>query len=154
MNELVKNSVSKVVVVEEDPTFLQFWIRMLKDLGAEDCEFFSDAADAEASLKKTPCHILISGVVMPQALGYELAKIAYDKNPHCNIILSTAYSTDLSRFDIAKFPFHLIHKPYKDIGIVKSLLKHVIDGSISLDDMSEDSFSENEYYPHVTEWEL
>ena len=62
--------------------------------------------------------------------------------------------TDLSRFDLSDCRFHLLHKPYGDISALKVFLRHIIDGDNSFDDLSEDSFSENEDYPQVTEWKL
>ncbi|MFH0799887.1 MAG: response regulator [Pseudomonadota bacterium] len=144
----------KIVVVEDDPTFLSFWGRMLQDLGLKDFELFSDAAEAGLLLEEVPVGLLISDVVMPSRNGYELARIASRRNPGCNIILTTAYATDLSRFELAGCRFQLLHKPYTDLAALRRFIMHIIDGDVEFDDISEDSSSENEDYPGVTEWRL
>ncbi|HPM41481.1 MAG TPA: response regulator [bacterium] len=154
MGQSLKGSFRKIVVVEDDPTMLFFWGRILKDLGVEDYELFSDAVEAKMLLQEIPCTLLISDIVMPGAYGYELARIARRRNPACTIVLTTGYGTDLSRFDLSDCRFHLLHKPYGDISALKVFLRHIIDGDNSFDDLSEDSFSENEDYPQVTEWKL
>lgn len=145
---------SKVIVVEDDPTLLCFWRRMLKDLGVTDAVFFSDPKEALVLIEEVPCKVLISDIVMPDINGYELARLAIRRSPLCSVILTTAYSADLSRFDLANCRFHLLHKPYTDIVEVRKFVRHVLEGDSSFNDISEDSFSENEDYPDVTEWKL
>ena len=106
-------------------------------------------------LEEVPCQVLNSDIVMPGAYGYELARIACRRNPACRMVLTTGYGTDLSRFDLSDCRFHLLHKPYTDLGALKVFLRHLLgDEEPSFDDISEDSFSENEDYPQVTEWKL
>jgi len=154
MAQRLYGSFRKVVVVEDDPTLLFFWGRLLKELGIEDYELFSDAVEAKMLLQEIPCQLLISDIVMPGAYGYELARIARRRSPNCTIVLTTGYGTDLSRFELSDCRFHLLHKPYTDIAALKVFIGHLVENDESFDDLSEDSFSENEDYPQVTEWKL
>lgn len=147
-------SAGRVVVVEDDPTFLSLWERLLKDLDVTDFDLFSSPVEAGLFLEEMPCRVLISDVVLPVINGYELAKIACRRNPVCRIVLTTAYGTDLSRFDLTDCRFHLLHKPYTDLTALKRFMKHVINGDSSFGDLAEDSSSGNEDYPEVTEWKL
>lgn len=145
---------SKVVVVEDDSTMLCLWNRILKDVGVTDCEYFSNPLEALSLLEKIPCQLLISDIVMPDAYGYELAKIASHRNPACQVILTTAYGTELSRFDLSDCRFHLLHKPYTDVTALKRFLVHLLNGDATCDDLASESSSENEDYPQITEWKL
>lgn len=144
----------KIIVVEDDPTLLYFWGRVLRDLGVTDVELFSDPQEARLMLQEMPCRLLISDIVMPGTYGYELARIAGRRNPACTVVLTTGYGTNLSHFDLTDCHFHLLHKPYTDITALKSFIRHLLDGDTSFDDLSEDSYSENEDYPQVVEWKL
>lgn len=144
----------KIVVVEDDPTMLHFWGRLLQELGVERFELISHPLEARLLLEEVPCRFLISDIVMPDTYGYELARIARRRNPACTVVLTTGYGTDLSRFELSGCRFHLLHKPYDDIAALKSFIRHLLDGDASFDDLPEDSCSENEDYPQVTEWKL
>lgn len=144
----------KIIVVEDDPTLLSLWGRLLRDIGVSDFDLFSDPWEASLLLGEMPCKVLISDVVMPKINGYDLAKIASRRNPNCNIILTTAYGTDLSRFDLADCHFHLLHKPYIDLAAIRRFVMHIVNGDSAFDDLAEDSSSENEDYPAVIEWKL
>lgn len=144
----------EVVVVEDDPTFLHFWERILKELGIKRFRLIPDPGEAQKLLSTTKCNLLISDVVMPLFNGFQLAHVARDKNPDCNIILTTGYRTDLSHFNIDSNGFHLLHKPYTNLSALKTLIRHLLDHDSPYEDISEDSFSENKEYPQVMEWKL
>lgn len=154
MKQMTFELVANVVVVEDDPTFLKFWGRIMDEIGVKNYRLFSDSDEALAYLKEAPCSLLISDVIMTKINGYDLARKALKLYPGCNVILTTAYSTDLSRFLLADQRFHLLHKPYTDLAALKRFIKHIINGDTSFDDISEDSFSKNEDFPQVMEWKL
>lgn len=144
----------RVFVVEDEPSLLTFWGRLLSDMGIKNYQLFSNPAEALRALKELSASLLICDVILPRMNGYELAKRARKINGDIPIILTTAYTTDLSRFDLAGMDFHLLHKPYTDIAELKKLVCHILKGEDGFEDMSEDSFSENEDYPAVTEWKI
>lgn len=149
-----KTSSKSILVVEDDPTYLKLWEKMLPDLGIS--RFWPTATSEEALkvLQKNKIDILISDVVMPGLNGYGLAKAAKKKNPKVEILLTTGYQTDLSRFDLKHLRCHLLHKPYHNLNDVCALLIRLIKGENPFSGADEDSFSDNVDYPEVTEWTL
>lgn len=143
-----------ILVVDDDRLYLTFWRRILTDIGAENLVLTKDPLEAMEILKNTTCRLLISDIIMPDIKGYELAKFASKKQPNCPIILTTAFSADLSRFDLSNPKFHLLHKPYQDLKELKKFLCHILHGDSTFEDISDDSFSENDEFPEVIEWKL
>jgi DNA-binding NtrC family response regulator len=144
----------QVIVVEDDDTFLSFWRRFLEGIGIYDVKFVSNPYEAKDLLERVNCDLLISDINMKGLNGYDLAKFASEQNPGCRVILTTAYGANLSRFDLANCSFHLLYKPYNDLAELAKFVRHLLAGDTSFDDISEDSWSENEDYPQVTEWKL
>jgi len=83
-----------------------------------------------------------------------LAGIALSACKQCRIILTTAYRAELSRFHLPHKKFHILYKPYSDLEELKKLLMHLIENDSNYEDMSEDSFSENEDFPEIIEWKF
>ena len=154
MAHALGKSTFDVIVVEDDKTYLQFWKRFLEDLGITDYILITNSYKARDILTKGSCKLLISDVNMQDINGYDLAKSAIENNCSCSVILTTAYSANLSRFDLGNFPFHLLYKPFSNLTELAKLIRHLVKGETSLDDISEDSWSENEDFPAVTEWKL
>ncbi len=150
----VANQPPRILIVEDDPTFGSFWTRLFDEMGINNVTLVTDPLEALKHLDKGSFTLLISDVVMPHVNGYEIAKYACKKDPSIKIVLTTGYSTDLSRFDLTGCSFHLLHKPYSNIAEIKKLITHLVNGENVFEDASEDSFSENEDYPFVTEWKL
>ncbi len=144
-----------VLVVEDDPTFISFWKRLLdEEFEITNYELVANPLEATRILKENGCELLISDIIMPNMNGCELARLAQTLDPHCDVILTTAYGTDLSRFDIDGLKIHLLHKPYSDIGELKLFVEYIINRDDSFDELSEDSFSEDEENPLITNWKL
>jgi CheY-like chemotaxis protein len=144
----------RVLVVEDDPTMLAFWDRLLMKLGVTQRVLLTSAVQAKNLLDRSDFDLLISDIIMPHINGYELARHAREKKSGIDIVLTTAYNTDLSRFDLEGLRLHLIHKPYIDLGGLSTMLTHLLHGEDVFEDAEEDSWSDNEDYPEVTEWKL
>ena len=143
-----------ILIVEDDPTFLKFWRRFLRDLRIEEFELVDDPTLAKELLEHAPYQLLISDVILPAMNGFDLAKLARQHHPDIEVLLTTAYGAKLARFDLEGMKFHLLHKPYTNLTELKRLLSHLINGEDVFSDASEDSHSDNEDYPAVTEWKL
>ncbi|MDP2599754.1 MAG: response regulator [Deltaproteobacteria bacterium] len=143
-----------VVVVEDDPTYLHLWGRLIRDAGIQKCATFSNPVDALKFMQKNRVDLLISDILMKEMNGYELATAAKKSNPKIEILLTTGYETDLSRYDLKGLRCHLLHKPYHNLGDVCLLLQTLLKGKNVFEEMDEDSFSENIDNPDVTEWTL
>ena len=144
----------KIIVVEDDPTFLQFWRRFLHELKIDAYDLVDDGEKATHLLKEGHYALLISDVILPSLNGFELAKEARRLDPNIEVLLTTAYGAKLKRFHLDDRRFHLLHKPYTDLTELKRLIAHLIAREDVFSDASEDSFSDNEDYPEVTEWKL
>jgi len=149
-----ENKMRRVLIVEDDPTFGSFWVRLFKELGVTNYILLSDPMVAIRLLEHEDFDLLISDVIMPRMNGYELAKFACQHNPKTTILLTTGYRIDLSHFDLAGYSFHILRKPYENIAEIKKLIMHLLNGEDVFEDASDDSFSENEDYPLVTEWKV
>ncbi len=151
---MVPATEKRVLVVEDDPTMLAFWDRLLMKLGVAQRVMLTSAVQAKNLLDHSTFDLLISDIIMPHINGYELARHARKTNSAIEIVLTTAYSTDLSRFDLKGLRLHLIHKPYIDLGGLAQMISHLIHGEDVFQDADEDSWSDNEDFPEVTEWKL
>lgn len=143
-----------MVIVDDDPTYLKVWEKVMK--GITDCQYMltNDPQTAISLMKKNSVDILISDIVMPKVSGYELVRIAHQHHPATQVVLTTGYDCDLSHFDLKDTRFHVLYKPYKNINDIIKFVKHLVNKGESIDDLDEDSFSENTYYPSVMEWKL
>lgn len=152
---VMDNEVTKrVLVVEDDPTMLAFWDRLLMKLGVTQRVLLTSVVQAKNLLGRSDFDLLISDIIMPHINGYDLARHAREMNPDIEIVLTTAYSTDLSRFDLRGLSLHLIHKPYIDLSGLSNMINHLLHDEDVFEDAEEDSWSDNEDYPDVTEWKL
>lgn len=147
-------ALADVIVVDDDPVYLSFWRRILTDMGIMHFKLIDDPAIAADVIEKFPCALLISDVIMPGISGFDLAGIALSACKQCRIILTTAYRAELSRFHLPHKKFHILYKPYSDLEELKKLLMHLIENDSNYEDMSEDSFSENEDFPEIIEWKF
>ncbi len=156
MGELQMTNMSekRVLVVEDDPTMLAFWDRLLGQLGITQRVLITSPLQARNLLQRSQFNMLISDVIMPHLNGYELARYARGIRPELEIVLTTGYSTDLSRFDLNGLRMHLLHKPYLDLDGLSKLIGHILNGEDVFEDADSDSYSDNEDYPDVTEWKL
>jgi CheY-like chemotaxis protein len=133
---------------------LALWDRLLMKLGICQRVLITNSLQAKNLLERSRFDLLISDVVMPSMSGYELARFAKTMNPDMEVVLTTAYNTDLSRFDLEGLKLHLVHKPYLDLEGLANMIGHLIDNENVFEDADDDSWSDNEDYPEVTEWKL
>lgn len=144
----------RVLVVEDDPTYLHLWKRIIDALGVKKFWAVGRPEAAARLLKQERADLLISDVLLPKMTGYDLAKLARTRNPSIEILLTTGYQTDLSHFDLGGLRCHLLHKPYQNIQDVSLFLQRLLGGEDVRSDADEDSFSDNEDFPEITEWTL
>lgn len=143
-----------ILVVEDDPTYLHLWKRIFEDMDVKNHWSVETPEKAKTILEKNQPDLLISDCILPGISGYDLAKLAREKYPNIEVLLTTGYQTDLSRFDLVGLKCHLLHKPYHNLKDVMSLLKKLINKENVFTDADEDSFSENSDFPEITEWIL
>lgn len=151
-----KKSAALILIVDDDPLYVKFWRRLLAELSICNVQATTDPIEAKKILEDTRCDILISDVIMPHSNGYDLAKFAREKNPACKIILTTAYSPYLSKFDLIRPNFHLLLKPYGSIWELGKLIRKLAEGEENIDEMDEGAVveEENKDYPEVVQWKV
>ncbi len=153
-NDRLNSKEVRVLIVDDDPMYVRFWKRIIAEMGVSNVHSSTNPEEAKKMITAEPYDVLISDVVMPGSNGYELAECARKANPSCKVVLTTGYSAYLAKFDLLRPRFHLLHKPYASIDEVGKFIRHLISNDESFEDMDENSFSENEDYPEVTEWKL
>ena len=149
----MKNTKQKIMVIEDDPTYLSFWKRFLELLGFE----MIAATSYEEALTKcisANCKLAICDVVLPGKTGYQLLDMLAKTNPSLPVIITTAYNTQLSRFKFSPRKFHLLHKPFTGLDQLRKLIMHLVSNEDVYMDADEDSFAPNDEFPEVTEWHL
>jgi DNA-binding NtrC family response regulator len=148
------NKKLRVVIVDEDPTFLRVWEKVFRMM--DDCNFCltNDPNMVKALAKEHRIDMLVSEVVMEHGNGFDIAELVHKQNPKAEILLTTTYNCDLKRFNLHNPKFHLLYKPYRNIEDVITFVADILKHKDPRKDQDEDSYSENESFPTVMEWKL
>ncbi|MBU4484064.1 response regulator [bacterium] len=144
----------RILIVEDDPTFLRVWERIFKGLGIKNYWLTNDPDHAKRILRKDNVDLIISDILLPKISGYDMAKWARSIQPEINVLLTTAFNPNLSRFHLEESEFHILHKPFNSVTKIQKLVMHLALHEDAFKDADESSFAENEDYPSVTEWNL
>ncbi|MBI2345784.1 MAG: response regulator [Deltaproteobacteria bacterium] len=149
-----KKSLPRVLILDDDPLYLRVWEKVFR--GIADCHYCltNDPYAAMALLQSQPTDLVISDVVMPEEIGYNIATLARKHQPGAAVVLTTGYDCQLSRFNLQDPHFHILYKPYRNISDVQRLILHLLNRDGVFADLSEDSVSDNPDYPDVKEWRL
>jgi DNA-binding NtrC family response regulator len=144
----------RVVIVDTEPTFLKMWERVFKTM--DDCAYCitNDESVAMTLVHEGRVDLLISEAVMEKMSGFDLANELHRVNQAADIIITTAYTCDLSRFNLEDPKFHILYKPYRSMNDVIKFVSDILQHKDPRHDMDEDSWSENETFPAIMEWKL
>lgn len=86
---VIKQSQTKVLIVDDDPFILDMYVLKFKELGY-DISAAGDGKNALAKIRKEKPDIVLLDVVMPSMDGFEIMQeIQKDKPPHPKIIFLT-----------------------------------------------------------------
>lgn len=143
-----------VVIIENNPTYLKVWEKIFSKMPECSFSITNDPSAAKNLIKTIDVDLLVSEIVLPTIDGYSIARLAHEYHPSAEILLTTAYDCDLTRFDLKNPHFGILYKPYNNIEDIERLVRHLLKHEDATSDASEDSFSENESYPEVMEWKL
>lgn len=143
-----------VVVLDEDPTYLRVWEKIFNDIGGCHLRLTNDPLAAERMIKEKNVDLVISEVVLPILDGYSIADLTHKLYPDAEVVLTTSYDCDLTRFNLKNPHFSILYKPYNNIEDIRRFITHLLNNEDVFGDVSEDSYSENDAYPNVMEWKL
>ena len=112
----------RILVIEDDSTYARLWGRLLKEMGFPRATIVNSAKKALKIIKKENFDLMISDVTLSTMNGYLLAQKIRELRPYIEVLLTTGYQTDLSRFDLKSPKFHLLHKPYHNLDLIRQLV--------------------------------
>lgn len=154
MLKVTKNNGFNIVVLDNSETYVKLWEKILKSIPEVSSYITDNVKTACDIIKNNKIDLVISEVVLDHSDGYTIAEVAHKENPATNVILTTAFDCDLSRFNIKNPKFAILYKPYNQIGDIKKFISRLLKHEDVFEEVSEDSFSENEVFPEVMEWKL
>jgi DNA-binding NtrC family response regulator len=143
-----------ILIIDDDPFYLRVWEKVLRDINATIHIAQADDVTVEQALASGEIDLVISDIVMGNGNGYEVAQHTHAVCPEAAILLTTAFESNPQNFDAAETPIHVLYKPYQSIQDIQLLVRNLLNHEEPSLDLSEDSFSENEHVPTVTEWRL
>ena len=114
----------KVLLVEDNPRVAEVTLPLLEDLGLTPV-WSPDAEDAIGKLHENEngFDIVLTDVVMPGMSGIALARTVAQHWPALPVVLTSAYSDDLTAGQGADFD--LIQKPYSRKLLIETLGRHL-----------------------------
>jgi len=144
----------KILLVEEDSAKTRFWERCLKETGEHVHHVTCSFEEAQHLLKDERYDLLISEVNLKDKHGFELSRLAKAKNPAIEVIFTTSYKTDFSRYHLSDSHFHFLQQPFINVSEIAQFISRLLYGKNVYASAPEDSFTEDEIYPQVTRWKL
>lgn len=82
----------KIIIVDDEHLALSRIERLLRELGYENIDTFTDPLEALKSIARTNYDAAFLDIKMPNMSGLELANKILESNPNTNIVFQTAYS--------------------------------------------------------------
>lgn len=118
------DSLSTILIVEDQATVRQFAVRCLEQPGIDIIEA-RDAMEARKHLENNDVDLLFTDVLMPGDMnGHELAGWASEKYPDLKILLTTAMENKAnSQQPERNHNFHMLPKPYNKFELTESICK-------------------------------
>jgi PAS domain S-box-containing protein len=112
-----------ILVVEDDPDVLKFASAVLEELGYRVLSA-RNGATALDRLGQERVDALFTDVVMAGGMsGFELARIAKERQPGLKVLFATGYAAEFAQQDSSAEPLHVLHKPYKRLLLAQEIRK-------------------------------
>lgn len=148
------NRKPRILVLDDDPLYLRVWEKIFRGMPDINVCLTNDPKIIEAAINAEPVDLVISDIVMNGGSGYDVARFVDLNQPTTQIVLTTGYDCNLSNFDLRDPKFHLLYKPYKNVLNIQRFVIQLLQRADVYSKNPEDSYSENDEYPNVTEWRL
>jgi two-component system cell cycle sensor histidine kinase/response regulator CckA len=118
----VERRACRVLVVDDDPSMLQF-VNVALVAAGYDTTLASDGVAALAtSQTKGPFDVLLTDVMMPQMRGDELARRVRQKDPTTKILYLTGYSDKLFEEKVRLYEYEaFLNKPCTPEGLLEAV---------------------------------
>ena len=117
-----------VLVVEDDVEVLKFASAVLEELGYRVLSA-ENGATALNRLASERVDALFTDVVMAGGMsGFELARIARERQPGLKVLFATGYSAEFAQQDSTVEPLRVLHKPYKRLPLAQEI-RQLLTGS-------------------------
>ncbi len=104
----------RILIVDDDPKIAQVLSLSLKERGiGYTCEVAHNGPEALAKIQQAPYELLITDYQLPGMSGLELTQAVRQISPNTQVVLMTAYDTDMLRNTIKDMDFDgYIDKPF------------------------------------------
>jgi DNA-binding NtrC family response regulator len=112
----------RVLIVEDSPQIRKIAVRVVGALGYE-VEQAADAEAALAMLRRMPCHLVFSDVVLPGMNGIALAGEIQRLYPGTPVLLTSGFSSRITASDLHALGADFIAKPYRQASLAAALRK-------------------------------
>ena len=116
-----------VLVVEDDMEVLKFASSVLEELGYRVLSA-DNGTSALERLDLERVDALFTDVVMAGMSGFELARIAKERQPGLKVLFATGYSAEFAQLDGSAEPLRVLHKPYKRLPLAQEI-RQLLTGS-------------------------
>ncbi len=132
---------AQFLVVDDEPEVCNFFAYLLKSKGGQ-VESAHTGKEARAKLDQFKFNVALVDLKLPDSDGLEILKEIKLKQPECEVIIITGYSTVKSAVEAIQLgAFDYVEKPFADIEEMENLLERALAAKLEADKLA----SQEEY---------
>ncbi|NMA92763.1 MAG: sigma-54-dependent Fis family transcriptional regulator [Firmicutes bacterium] len=132
---------AQFLVVDDEPEVCNFFAYLLKSRGGR-VETAHTGREAYARLNRFKFNVALVDLKLPDSDGLQILKKIKEKQPECEVIIITGYSTVKSAVEAIQLgAFDYVEKPFADIEEMEDLIKKALKARQEVDRLS----SQEEY---------
>ena len=119
-----QNKHSATILIVDDEELIRMSLSVLIASMGFHCIVASDGFQAAEILKRTPCDLVLSDIIMPNIDGLELLNYIKENHPGTDVIIATGYSDRASYADVIKAgAIDFIKKPIEEAELEAKLAR-------------------------------
>lgn len=108
---IVPKNPAQILIIDDEPEVCDFISNVLEPQGF-DCICQTGAVAAKQMLEEHNFDVIICDITMPKINGLEILSFVKERNPYCNVILVTGFSsTEYLAFALSLGAYDFIEKP-------------------------------------------